>query len=99
MRLRNRRDGNHADIVRELRKAGRRVLDLSRVGGGCADLLVGWGGGMVLMEVKDGSKPPSARELREGQEEFRRLWVGHVVTVTSVAEALAATGVRGRLSA
>jgi hypothetical protein len=53
-------DANHADIVKALRAAGCGVLDLSKVGNGCPDLLV-HAGVTVLMEIKDGSKPPSAR--------------------------------------
>lgn len=95
MRLRAKVDGNHRQIVDALRAAGRRVLDLSRVGQGCPDLLVRWGSSMVLMEIKLplGPKGGSSRsKLNAEQVEFARQWP--VVVVRSVAEALAATGVR-----
>ena len=88
-----RRDGNHAEIVKRLRSAGSRVLDLGDVGEGCPDTLVAWGGQMLLMEIKDGKKPPSARRLTPQQEHFHATWPGPVVVVTSVEQALAATGV------
>ncbi len=50
-------DGNHGEIVQALRRVGCRVLDLSRVGAGCPDLLVslpqrGRIPELMLMEVK-----------------------------------------------
>ena len=89
-RRRPKRDANHGEIAAALTKAGRTVVDLSGVGGGCPDALVGWSGKMLLMEFKteDGHDEDS-------QIEFRRWWHGTpVVIVRSVAEALAATGVR-----
>lgn len=86
MRLRGRVDGNHAAIVAALRAAGRRVLDLSRVGAGVPDLLVFYGGHFIMMEVKAGKG-----KLTPAQAAFAMQWP--VVVVRSVAEALAATGV------
>lgn len=91
---RAKRDGNHTEIVRRLREAGRTVVELHRVGGGVADLLVAWPGGVVLLEVKD---PTGRNRVEPSQEEFRAAWRGprgSYVVVRSVAEALAATGVR-----
>lgn len=93
MRRSGRRDANHVEIREALRACGRKVLDLGSVGGGCPDLLVAWPGGMVLLEVKDGAKPPSARKLTPDEETFHRAWGAHVRVVTSVAEALAAAGI------
>jgi len=87
VRRRARVDRNHAEIVKALRAAGRRVLDLSRVGQGCPDILVAWGGGLILMEIK----APGGR-LTPQQVAFAQQW--RVVVVHSVAEALAATGIR-----
>lgn len=93
MRFAGRRDANHKAIVQALRKAGRHVLDLADVGGGCPDLLVAWGGHTMLLEIKDGAKCKSARRLTPEQELFHATWPGAVAVVTSVAEALRATGV------
>lgn len=93
------RDANHGDIVRALEAAGRSVLDLSAVGKGAPDLLVGWSGHMVLMEVKN----PEGRDhgscaLLPDQERWHATWKGtRVVVVRNVEEALEATGVRVRL--
>lgn len=89
-------DANQADIVNALRMAGCTVQLLHAVGKGCPDLLAGKGGVNFLLEVKDGSKPPSKRKLTDDQVEFRAHWRGQVVTVTNVDEALAAVGVSVR---
>lgn len=83
-----RTDGNHSEIVRELRKIGCSVLSLSRVGGGCPDLAVGRNYRTMLLEIKDGSKPPSQRGLTPDQEKFSAAWRGHYAVVTSVQDAI-----------
>jgi hypothetical protein len=47
----------------------------------------------LLLEVKDGSKPPSARKLTPDEAEWHSAWRGQVVTVKSVAEALGVLGI------
>lgn len=86
------KDANHPDIVRGLRQAGCQVLDLGAVGDGCPDLLVKRAGRLLLMEVKDGSKPPSKQKLTPDQVDFHRLWGDSVVVVKSLDEALKAVG-------
>ena len=81
-------DGNHAEIKRALRAVGCDVFDASRFGGSFPDLVVGRNNRSMLLEVKDGSKPPSARKPSEGQESFAANWRGHYALVTSVEEAI-----------
>lgn len=84
-------DRNQPEIVAALRKVGADVFSLAAVGDGIPDLLVGFRGVTVLMEVKDGSKPPSARQLTPDQIEWHAAWRGgRCVVVSSVSEALAA---------
>ena len=88
MRLRARTDANHSAIVEFFRAAGASVLDLSRVGHGCPDILIGYQHRSVLVEIKDGSKCPSRRTLTEDQQAFMRSWRGGpVVTITDIAGA------------
>lgn len=89
-------DANQAEIVAALRKVGCTVQPLHQVGGGCPDLLCARFGRNLLMEVKDGSKPPSERRLTPLQERWLRDWRGPVVVVTSVSEALQAVAVMDR---
>lgn len=93
MRRYARTDANHAEIMRALLRVGCRVVDLSDVGGGTPDLLVrDLAGNVRLLEVKDGSKPPSARKLTPAQVAFHAEWP--VTVVESVDAALQAVGVR-----
>lgn len=86
-------DANQSEIVAMLRAAGCSVQPLHRVGQGCPDLLVGHQGRNLLFEVKDGQKPASARKLTKAEAEWHETWSGHVVTVSSVRDALEAIGI------
>jgi len=86
-------DANQGEIVKALRDIGCTVQSLAPVGGGVPDLLVGYHGVNYLLEVKDGSRPPSERGLTPHQEKFHASWRGQKTVVTSREEALAAVGV------
>lgn len=97
MRRAARTDGNQQEIIDALRAAGCGVVDLSGVGGGVPDLLVEgpvfpWA--MTLLEVKDSSQPKNKRKLTPAQEKFHAGWRGPLFVVETVAEALAAVGVK-----
>lgn len=93
MRRRGRTDGNQVEIVRALRAVGATVQSLADIGKGCPDLLVGFRGDTYLLEVKDGSKVPSARKLTEDEERWHKEWHGdNLHTVNSLEEALLAVG-------
>ena len=81
-----RRDANEREIIDALREVGATVqpLDIK----GVPDLLVGFAGRNLLMEVKDGSKPPSARRLTSDQVKWHREWGGLVHVVNNVNEAM-----------
>ena len=81
-------DRNHAEIVRAFRQIGASVQDLSAVGKGCPDLAVGFRGMTFLVEVKDGMKFPSARELTADQKRWHAGWAGHAAVVNSVEDAV-----------
>jgi len=88
MRYANRIDANQNKIVDALRGAGA-VVRIVTQGDGIPDLLVGYKGYTVLMEVKDGDKVPSARKLTEAEQKFFDEWTGGMlVIVNSVEEAL-----------
>ena len=92
-------DANQSDIVAALRKAGATVQPLHAVGKGCPDLLVGYQRVNYLLEVKDGSKVPSAQKLTEDQVEWHELWRGQAAVVNDVKSALTAIGaLRGTIS-
>ena len=88
MRYANRIDANQNQIVDALRKAGAVVRIISQ-GDGIPDLLVGYRGYTILMEVKDGEKVPSARKLTEAEQRFFDDWRGGMlVVINSVEEAI-----------
>lgn len=89
-------DSNQTLIVGALLSCGCKVLSLAAVGNGCPDLLVShyspkrdeWH--LLMLEVKDGRKPPSARKLTPDQVAFHAAWAGSpVYVVESVEQALA----------
>lgn len=87
-------DANHTQVVMALQAAGATVQSLAAVGQGVPDLLVGFQGKTLLMEVKDGKKPPSARRLTEQQIIWHGAWRGGpVAIVDGVDAALRALGV------
>jgi Holliday junction resolvase len=81
-------DDNHTEIVEALRAMGCTVMSLAAVGGGCPDIAVGIRGKTLLIEIKDGSKPPSRRKLTEDQLKWHSEWKGHVAIVENVEEAI-----------
>jgi Holliday junction resolvase len=90
MRRASKVDENQREIVSALRSAGATVQLLHAVGQGCPDLLVGFRQKNLLIEVKDGLKPPSARKLTVDQVEWHGGWKGQVCVVDSVESALLA---------
>lgn len=87
MRRAPRLDSNHAEIVEALKRAGVRVRSMAAVGDGFPDLLCGFRDTLVLLEVKDGSRPPSERKLSQSEAEFVATWPKTYV-VTSGEEAV-----------
>lgn len=92
MRRAARTDGNQDAIVAALRAVGASVQQLSTVGKGCPDLLVGFRGANHLLECKDGRKTPGNRPLTDDQETWIKAWRGAVQVVLSPDEALRAIG-------
>lgn len=101
MRYRSRVDANHHAVVSALRQIGCSVTDLSRVGGGVPDLLVGYHGRTLLVEVKDRRTPTVqkdgyTRKARAGKlEETQVAWMADwrglpVIVAYSPEEAVAA---------
>lgn len=83
MRRAAKTDTNHQEIVEGLRATGCSVLDLSAVGKGCPDILVGRNGINVLMEIKTKNG-----KLNEKQVGWHESWKGIVATVTDLNQAI-----------
>ena len=84
-------DGNQREIVKALRGAGAYVESFGPV-----DLLVAYGGLWHVLEIKDGTKPPSQRQLTKREIQ----WIlecrnrAPIHLVTSADEALRAVEAR-----
>jgi Holliday junction resolvase len=86
-------DANQEQIVAALRAVGATVQTLAAVGKGVPDLLVGYQGKTLLLEVKDGRRPPSERRLTEDQLVWHGAWRGGpLAVVDGVDAALRALG-------
>ena len=81
-------DANQGEIVSALRQMGCSVVSLAAVGKGVTDLLVGVSGKNLLIEVKDGSKPPRERKLTPDQVIFHAEWRGQIAKADSVDEVI-----------
>ena len=81
----HRQDANHKEIRNAFEKLGCSVVDLSPLGKGVPDLLIGYSGiCCICVEVKDGTRPPSARKLTKDEEKFRMNWTGGYRLVQNV---------------
>jgi hypothetical protein len=84
-----RRDANHQSVGDYLRALGWSVLDIADAGDGVPDYAVGKPGFAALVEVKDGTKPPSARKLTEKEQRVKDNWEGPYVLALSGEDAAA----------
>lgn len=87
MRRAARRDENHGSIKAAFQALDMSVLDIASTPCGF-DLVVGYKTQAILVEVKDGSKPPSARKLTENEERAHLNWKGPKAIVKSTEEAI-----------
>ncbi|PYE21346.1 hypothetical protein C7410_115189 [Paraburkholderia silvatlantica] len=83
-----RADANQMPIVQALRAAGCQVVPTHTVGQGFPDLVVKFGSRVMLLEIKDPAKPPSARKLTPAQAEFHEAWSGVIYVVETPEEAV-----------
>ncbi len=88
VRLNARADANQKDIVKTLRKLGASVHSLHREGQGCPDLIAGISGRNYLIEVKDGTRPPSKQRLTPAEQSWKDSWRGQYVVLNSVEGAV-----------
>jgi len=78
---RGRVDANQKEITQFFRGRGFAVAITSDLGNGFPDLVVSKEGYTILIEVKDGTKPPSQRRLTDDEEAFHAGWKGHIAIV------------------
>ena len=74
-------DANLSQVVDEFRQLG---CSVNVRNDDLADLDVGFAGRSVIVEVKDGRKPPSARKLTKNQIDKRKTWTGGIQLVENL---------------
>jgi len=83
-------DTNHKEIVAALRELGASVVSLASMKHGCPDLLVGYAGETLLMEIKRDAKA----KFTPDQLDFLGKWRGGAISrVDSVDAAIRALGI------
>jgi hypothetical protein len=100
-------DKNQAEIVRELEKMSQMnrdlgdpsnaisIVNLSRVGSGVPDLLIGYRGWNYLIEIKNPKQPERFRKLTPEQEKFHNDYCGHATVAETVEEIVSEIGYKG----
>jgi hypothetical protein len=81
------KDDNHKEIVSFFESCGWVVWDTSQLKD-CVDIVVSRAFQTIVVEIKDGSKPPSKRKLTPGELKFRQKWRGHYRLVQSVEDVM-----------
>jgi len=83
-------DTNQKEIVEALRDAGATVVSLASMKHGCPDLMVGYAGETLLMEIKRDAKA----KFTSDQLDFLGKWKGGAISrVDSVEAAIRALGI------
>lgn len=82
-------DANQASIVSFLRKKGVTVKHTHTIGAGFPDIACGYKKRNFLFEIKDGTKPESAKKLTPAEVIFHFEWQGQVAVVETGEQAWA----------
>jgi hypothetical protein len=82
---RKRRDANHGEIKSLYERLGCSVRDTADIPG-ALDLIVGYRGVDARVEIKDGSKIPSARKLTPAEQDEIERWKGYPPAIIETTE-------------
>ena len=85
-------DSNQPAIVKLFRKLGCSVALTHMVGRGFPDFIVGVNGKNIMVELKDGSKVPSARKLTKDEVDWHESWLGNVIIIESEEDVIELMG-------
>lgn len=82
-------DANQPTIVAAFRAMGASVTPTHTAGQGFPDLVVGYRGLNLLVEVKDPNAPKRDQKLHEKQTKFHDEWRGQICVVKTLEDAAA----------
>jgi len=88
MRRAAKADDNQPQIVKAFRQLGFSVAHTHMIGEGFPDIVVGRSGVNTLVEIKDGNKVKSKRQLTPDEKEFHEKWKGNIIIVESVEDVI-----------
>ena len=89
MRRNAKADDNQPQIVKAFRQLGYSVAHTHAIGKGFPDIVIGRDGVNTLVEIKDGLKTKSQRQLTPDEKEFHEAWKGMVIIIESVEDVIA----------
>ena len=82
-------DANQKELMTKLRLiTGITVATTHTIGKGFPDIVIGYKGINYLVEIKDGTKPPSQRKLTKDEVSFHSNWTGQVQICNNFYEIL-----------
>lgn len=82
-------DDNQKTLVKQIRQLpGVTVRHTHTIGEGFPDLAIGFRGTTYLAEVKDPTKPPSARKLTPDEEKFHAEWTGQIAIIQTIDDVI-----------
>lgn len=97
--MRKRKDNNHKSIVNSLSQLpGIKIHDISSVGGGIGDILLGFRGKNFLFEIKNPEQCEAHKRLTSAEKKFHETWTGQISTVESVEDILTAINYKSNWS-
>lgn len=88
MRIAARLDDNHKEIVSHFKKFDCAIFDVHAIPNSC-DIFVSKNMKTFAIEIKDGKKPQSQRELTSGEKKFRDGWKGAYFVVEDLSDVIA----------
>lgn len=80
-------DANHKEVVDALKTIGASIIDASRLGKGMPDLIVGFRGQTILIEVKNPKTQYGRKGLNENQRKWAESWRGGPLAIVDGVEA------------
>jgi hypothetical protein len=81
------KDANHHVVVEALQKVGASVIDMSHVGKGFPDLIVGFQSKTILMEIKNPKTSYGKKGLNKNQLKWKEHWIGGAYCVVDSPDA------------
>ena len=87
-------DQNHSALLKQIRMIPNiSICDLSGAGGGVPDIMLGYQGRNVLIEIKRPDCAPSASKLNDKQVDWHSEWKGQCCVVRTLDHVLEVLGI------